>query len=84
MTDIDDGEPIVLDHRMWQLLEHAVPLVRAAGSTQMGIQHLLLALLHDPNLIPAAELRAMRLHPATVFGCLAGIAARRTEATRNC
>lgn len=65
---------IVLDHRMWALLGAAIPLVRAASSSHIGVEHLLLTMLADPTKIPIAELRAMRLDPDVVFTRLAQFA----------
>ncbi|MEV6767336.1 Clp protease N-terminal domain-containing protein [Nocardia sp. NPDC051030] len=62
--------PIVLGHRMWELLGAAVRLARAHGTDRMGVEHLLLTMLVDPTTIPSDQLRAMGLDPGVVFARL--------------
>lgn len=85
MTEITSTLPVTLDEfgpGVRELLAAGDRLMRAAGSDQLGPEHLLAAMLATPDLIPLEGLRRLRFDPVVVFTRLTELSQRRTVADR--
>ncbi|WP_327139744.1 Clp protease N-terminal domain-containing protein [Nocardia sp. NBC_01327] len=64
-----------------KLLASALEIAHAAGSDQVGTEHVLLAMFRDLNTVPVSELRALGLEAAKALAQLAMLVHRHVEDT---